>query len=408
MKIKYRKKTIIPIIIFASLLLSEYLSQIIAVFSYADEIVMTIFSIVFLSKFLSGDRLEKVTYRALFIIFIITVPAILANAINGIQKNHIAVVLDIVSKFKIFICFYGIYETVKTNYDAHYILCFFSQIAKAFLIIGTICGITSLFVDIGMRGQERFGIYAFNFIYGHAHIYSMSILIAIMIVVHCDRRNSTRYIFMSIIQMLLTTKGPSIMWAAGILVLMYYMRDHKKIGGSVIAGVGVLGLTLGSFQVQNYLLNENAPRFLFYKYGLITALRYFPLGAGFATFGSDMAAKYYSPLYVEYGISNIRGMSADDTSFLRDNYWPMILGQFDFIGLFLFIVLFYMIFKMLQKITLESKDKAMILSAFIYMIVHSIGSSTPTTSAAVTMMMFIALILRTGCEEKRVNGKIRN
>lgn len=406
MKIRYRRKTIVPIIILLCLLFSEYLTKINSVFSYADEIVMAFFIFLFLIKFVYQNKLEVISYRAFFIIGFLVLFGVMANLISGIQNNFIAIVLDIVSNFKMFICFYGIYEMIKTEYDAQYILNFFCPIAKLFLVIGTICGLLSLFTDIGMRGQERFGIYGFNFIYDYAHIYSITILACIMIIVHCKGKNATSYIIMAIIQMLLTTKGPSIMWSVGILVLLYYMRYHKKIGILAIAGVGILGLIFGSYQLQNYLLNENAPRFWFYKYGIITALNYFPFGSGFATFGSNMAAKYYSLLYVEYSISNRWGMSANDTQFLRDNYWPMIMGQFGFLGLLLFILLFYMIFQMIQKSEFEGMDKAMLLASFIYLIVHSIGSSTPVTSAAVTMMMFIALILRTSHKEKKKNAQV--
>ena len=73
----------------------------------------------------------------------------------------------------------------------------------------------------------------------------------------------------------------------------------------------ILGLAccvIGSFQIRNYLINEKAPRHLFFKYSIITATEYFPLGSGFATFGSDMAAKKYSDLYVKYGFEPLHGM----------------------------------------------------------------------------------------------------
>lgn len=389
------------VIVLLFLMISEYVSQVVQFFKYADEIVAVLFVLRFLGKFLTRYKVVADSRKSLFMIFVLVIIGIVGNLYSAVQTNFTAIALDIVSNFKLFICFYGTYDLVRDGEKAEYILGCFSRISRIFLTVGAICAIVSLFTDIGMRGQARFGIYGFNFIYDYAHIYSIMILVAIMIVMHSDSKHKYAYIFMAIIQMILTTKGPSIIWAVGILVLIYYMKFHRKIGAFAILGVGFLGLAFGSYQIQNYLLNESAPRFWFYKYGFITATKYIPLGAGFATFGSDMAAKFYSPLYVAYGIANRWGMSADDSRFLRDNYWPMIMGQFGFIGLILFAVMLYKIFCLIQKRTLKPMDKAMTLSAFLYLMVHSIGSSTPTTSAAVTMMMFVALILRTGVEVKK-------
>ena len=112
-------------------------------------------------------------------------------------------------------------------------------------------------------------------------------------------------------------------------------------------------IIFGQFQIQNYFLNDTAPRLVLFNYGLKTALAYFPLGSGFATYGSPVAASYYSPLYQLYGFNNKYGMSKTDTSFLNDNYWPTIIGQFGFLGLIIALIIFVNFFYFVMKSNLS-------------------------------------------------------
>lgn len=74
------------------------------------------------------------------------------------------------------------------------------------------------------------------------------------------------------------------------------------------------------------------PRLTLYAKGFEIAKDYFPIGAGFGRFGSWMSRLRYSPLYREYGISDLYGLSEEKPYFLNDTYWPMIMGELGFIG----------------------------------------------------------------------------
>jgi hypothetical protein len=59
----------------------------------------------------------------------------------------------------------------------------------------------------------------------------------------------------------------------------------------------------------------------------------FPLGAGLGRYASLMSRIEYSPLYEEYGLSEIRGLGPDNPLYATDTFWPQILGEFGVIGL---------------------------------------------------------------------------
>ena len=254
-----------------------------------------------------------------------------------------------------------------------------------------------------MTEYERNGIKSFYFIVGFQHLFSILVLCALLIIL--SRKYDLRYILIAIVQMILTLKGPSIIWSVTILFILYYFkRDREKIDKWVYVVLLLFCIIFGQFQIQNYFLNDTAPRLVLFNYGLKTALAYFPLGSGFATYGSPVAASYYSPLYQLYGFNNKYGMSKTDTSFLNDNYWPTIIGQFGFLGLIIALIIFVNFFYFVMKSNLRKELKAVTISCLLFIAIHSLGSSIFTTNATLILFIIMVVIIKmydTEVEERR-------
>lgn len=112
------------------------------------------------------------------------------------------------------------------------------------------------------------------------------------------------------------------------------------IVGSVAYAAG--GLVLGIFEdmLAQYVYAPEQmaiARNAMLKTSFQIASNYFPLGAGFGKFGGMVSAWYYSPLYYEYGLSSVHGLSEDQPWYLLDVYWPHLLGELGFIGTAFFI-----------------------------------------------------------------------
>lgn len=63
---------------------------------------------------------------------------------------------------------------------------------------------------------------------------------------------------------------------------------------------------------------------------------YIPFGSGLASFGTNAAAKYYSPLYYKYGLNDIWGLYPENPMFVADAFYP-VLAQYGMLGLFFFL-----------------------------------------------------------------------
>jgi hypothetical protein len=79
-------------------------------------------------------------------------------------------------------------------------------------------------------------------------------------------------------------------------------------------------------------LNPQA-RIALYRGSVEIAADYFPLGGGLGRYASWMSRENYSPLYEEYGLSTIKGLTPDDPTFATDTFWPQILGEVGAFGL---------------------------------------------------------------------------
>ena len=406
MKKNFKDAFIIFIITY--LLISELLLNKINFFKYTDEIMTIIFGIYIFFKLVTSKIIVKKEFKNIFYSYIIIIIiGILGNLIFKVQLNKLAIALDILSFSKIFICSIGL-SIIIGKEDTNNIINKFYLPSKIFLVIATICGIISLFINIGMRGEKRFGFYAYNFLYVHEHIFSITILIAYLFLKNYEvkeNKKNTIYKILAIICMILTTKGPSLIWACSILIIEIYFKKNSKLNIFIISVFAIIIILLGQYQIKTYIQTTDSPRYLLYKYSIINMDKYKPLGSGFATYGSDMAGKNYSELYYRYGFNDRYGMSKDQGWFLNDNYWPMILGQFGIISTIIYIYIYYNLYKIIINAKIDSRLKGSIVSCVVYLTIHSLGSSTPSTSVAVTLMLVIILTLHNTGENVNENNK---
>lgn len=80
--------------------------------------------------------------------------------------------------------------------------------------------------------------------------------------------------------------------------------------------------------------NDNLARPMTYKTSLQILWDYFPFGSGMGSFACNGAWKYYSPLYYEYHLNEVWGLS-EGGGFICDAYYPT-LAQFGIVGVFFF------------------------------------------------------------------------
>lgn len=122
---------------------------------------------------------------------------------------------------------------------------------------------------------------------------------------------------------------------------------------------------------------------------------YFPFGSGFASFATHASGVYYSPIYAEYQIDGIWGISKSYKSFISDTYYPS-LAQFGIIGVGLFISFWiYILRKAAMYFKKTNQTNLTIITLIIvgYFTIENIADATFTSNRGFFFMMFLGLIL---------------
>lgn len=354
---------------------------------YWDELASIVFLLVVLIK---GKK--KNSIRLYIVAIAVVIIGLLGNFVFKFQSNSTAIMLDIVANLKVPICCYGFYLLTNKINTAN-VLHKLRPFASIFIYTGFLLCFISMIVDIGMRGQQRLGLWGFNFIYKYAHVFSSMLLACLVIVDYAVARKRKRGILiaMGMIQLILTLKGASIVAVCSFVIISIVLNHRKKIKAWHIILMIIAGTLAGTYQINEYFLeNAKAPRAMLLMFGFRTMIKCFPIGSGFATFASDMANKYYSGLYRLYGF-NLNWGTREGSEFLNDSWWPIIMAQFGVVGLIVVVLIFYKLFKRIQSVKVDGRKKIMIMTAFFYLMIASLGTSIFTTS--VTIILIFSMIL---------------
>lgn len=404
-RINYRIIIIPLILLYLPLSLALEKSFSYSFLSYGDE-VFTLFMMIYILLIFLKNKLAKVDAIIIFFLIVLTFLGGISNLYSKLTNNYFAILIDGFWQWKIFICFIGA-KYIAKNDTKNSIIKSLIGVSKLFLLISAIIGIINCFIDLGMSSDVRYGIRSYSFVFGNEGRFGIIVAIALLIVLNGTYSEKIRrkYEILALISMILTTKGTVyiIIITYFILnILFKYIEKKKKLNLKTIIPICTVAVFTSGFQVKNYLFNSISPRMLLIKYGIITANTYFPFGSGLATYGSEMAARYYSPLYVKYGWSNRYSMSIENGFALNDNYLATIIGEFGFFGLIIFLILLFYMFKQVNTINADIKNKSMILSLFICMVVCFLA--TGITKSSIGVCVFIILGTLKGlnkCENTR-------
>lgn len=142
--------------------------------------------------------------------------------------------------------------------------------------------------------------------------------------------------------------------------------------------------------------DTSSARSVLYETGFSIAKDFFPIGTGFGSFANDASRYIYSPVYDMYGISGVWGLSRVKDDFIADTFFPCIIGQFGFIGLFFFVYFFYFMHKK-TKCDMSNRKKRIDYCVAIIIIgtlvLESVAGPTLVTAVGIPYVILINFII---------------
>jgi hypothetical protein len=187
----------------------------------------------------------------------------------------------------------------------------------------------------------------------------------------------------------LRLKGVLSLGAVLLIIVLVQSSHNPRIATAVLLTGAVLGVVTYNLeksvierQVSTYSSLESTPRAKLYSAGERIAANNFPFGIGFGRFASYPSRLYYSPVYQEYGLNHVWGLSRIYPKFIDDTSWPSVIGETGYGGFLIYMLgIIALIAALVQRIRVVA-DPAMrwiplsALCALAVLLVDSLGDPT--------------------------------
>lgn len=410
MTLKINKHVLVWTIVIYFFVFQRALIGVSNMFNYMDEVFAIVIGIDIMAKMLNRSvRLTRDELTILALLIMTCVIGVIGNINSRLLTSPLYIIIDIISTLKVWLGYYAISMTnwSKSVYDQ--LIKMLAKCGRALVWIMLFFMIASQIVDIGMTASARYGFRSFQFVYNVPGNFSKVFYFLVPLLTADLNYKTSTYKKVTIICALIvwasTMRSRAFAFIAIFLLMavFFFTSNGKKWGNKIrrkikvvyIIPVVLVAIAICWNQLVFYFTTDTQARSVLLRFGILTMMTYFPLGAGFGTFGSDVAATRYSPLYQKYGFNSIYGMRQDEAYFLNDNYWPMIMGQFGFFGLVLILIALMKFMKMVISTTKE--NKYFYFSTFCavgFLLLSSVASKSYSEFSSICVFMLIGVFVK--------------
>lgn len=364
-------------------------------FNYVDELATVLAVLLFVASSLSHRLTVSFAShgaRCLLCLLLVVCVGLLGNQFSGLSTSPIAIAIDLFACVKMplaLVCFILVLE------DKACLFRFIENECKLLALILLICGLVNLFVPLpGLYGEVRYGLRSFTFVFGHPE--SLVFICVGMTVALCAnfKRNKFWIVALAVVACLsLRTKG-FVFAALAVFLVFSWGRNGRFSIWHLLTAVAV-GLLIGWDQYQAYYQTDGIARSELAKAAVSVANTYFPIGSGFASFGSNVTAsiEYYSPLYYQYGLNTIYGLTPANPAFLSDTFWPIIIGQFGWLAFVVYCASILFLFLFAYKAATDGGRRLAVVICFAFLLISSTAESSFFNPQALFLVICLALVI---------------
>lgn len=372
----------------------NWIQKYIPIFKYFDEFLalIAIPILCYSRKKSKGVLINKDTIVTAILLLIVFILGITSNLMYKYRPLN-TITEDVVLIFKFFVVYYLYSEFLKKDLLYRYKrdISKHAKILILFLFLFTICNYVFNIFD----GEIRIGIKSNQLMYEHTTYLVAATIFLLVNLVLFDEKIISKYIFMALFIIVSTLRAKAIGFCLIYLfVAIYVNKNNKKISILKVFILGIVCLLVGFKQIYFYYFEvEDSARAELLKTSVKIADEHFPLGGGFSSFGSYFSIKPYSILYAKYNIQNIHGLQQETPLFICDSFWPMILGEFGYIGLICYTICIILILKNIQN-EYSNKDKYLYiakLSSMLYLLISSTAETAFVGPNAVPLALIMSV-----------------
>lgn len=386
------------------LLLYEGIISSIFNFSYIDEIITVLLIICSLFKIIKQKKLILTKNEMKIIICLIFIYIIggLSIYIYRVQENMGISFFSGFLSLKALICYISFRILfINSKFKHNKVMLTITRIG---LYGMALLALIDRIIPIYPRLTPRFGIYLTSLCFKSPTLLASfaisSLLICYFLINNSSNVKNKKSLYIDILVALFLVVITGRVKAIGFMILFLLIifkekilktKKQVKLINFIIPLLVVVCFAYG--YIENYFFDSTQSRAVMLRTSVKVAKDYFPLGSGFGTFGTDISRQYYSKIYRLYGISDVYGLSKDYSAFITDSMFPSMIGETGFIGLFLYVLIFYNIFDNFSKNIKERKEKIFLYLILFYILIECVAETMLMTSRGVLLFCFIAFVM---------------
>lgn len=198
-----------------------------------------------------------------------------------------------------------------------------------------------------------------------------------------------------------------------VFLVLEYRKSAAKIATVILACAALIflvkspvaeyGKKISSWEDITVDWTGTDPRLALLSGAVYLAKINFPMGAGLGRYGSSMSLSGSEDTYMASGVDRLWWYKQDDSPYLTDSYWAMVIGELGFIGFFvaIFSQAYLLVIAARKYVASKNKkDQFYARAAFIaisYCIINSFASNIYLGSLAFMLpqaIMYSLLFLR--------------
>lgn len=408
MKVKSRQ---LIYFLLTMLLLFDNVFQRIDILRYWDETIVLLLFLAVVSKRLRYN-VSRNTYTLLNLLtLLIAVGTVGTITLYTLQPYKMAIIKDMIA----FIKLPAVWILMNHLSVSHYTETTGNELeametaARVFIVSAIISALLGWYFKLPFYTGDYRLVNPYQFVFDHPTVLVASTVFSMGIILTSDRKGKSCFLFLGCILLFMSQRAKGYV-AILIIVLLVIMKEswiqgilpigNMKRGGIIYAALFLLltgGMTYAMLQGKFQSYREagmSAARVALYVTGINLAIRYFPFGTGFGTFGTYLSGEYYSNIYHRENLDWIAGLRPDAYEYAGDALYAGIIGQFGFLGLLIYLILLARMCLCDLAIAKEITVKGVLL-IWIYAVMASVTETYFTNSTAVAMAIILNMILQT-------------
>ena len=378
-------------------LLASVFKQFIPVVDYSDEAIAILFAVVALLKVIVREKRGQATIlkNEAWILVISLLLLIVGMTTNALLKEGPSLFLQLYTYFglvKLVLIFVGgriLFSEVNFAPSGKGMVIFARCFTAICYLLLALQMVHPLFPTFGLR----YGINTFAFGFEHPAQFAITIITLTIIKTYIQWSETGKiayvYLILNLLLVVAAGRTTSITFYIVMIVAFLVTTKIKKIPKVFYIITAGLLLFLGKDRIVNQFFGNNEEaRGLLIRTALKIANEHHGFGFGFGTFGSNASRLDYSPVYHQYGLSNIWGLSPQAPQFITDSYWAMVIGEIGYVGMaFMLIIL-----GLLLKIVINETNKGTGKSFFTVLILLYVLITSPVDTALISSSVAIAML----------------